>query len=106
MWAALEMLANSCATSVGAETAAKESVGICAQRTNITPDDILSSGVIVEFIVSDRHLCQTHESIQGQYVAITWPNILPPAWACDLTLQQALIGISTNIRLPEVCINQ
>ena len=67
--------------------------------------DLLNGHVAVEFATCDWKLCQTHECTDGMFAPISWPNILPPNWSCEVSVKEALLGISSSVRAPEVCIN-
>ena len=74
--------------------------------SKITADDITAQEVVVEVIVATTRLAQTHEWTSGRYLPISWPNILSPDWSQDLDMQDATMGVSATVRLPDVCINQ
>jgi len=88
------------------DEAAGEACTVAASLGTLTAADLLDSRTAVRFSMAAPQLAQSHEWQNGRYVAITWPNILPPDWACKLTLQQALDSLSASARLPEFCINE
>jgi hypothetical protein len=69
-------------------------------------DDITRAGTVVEFSVAAHCLAQTYEWTEGRYRRISWPNILPPDWSCDMGVEDAMVAISESVRLPDFCINQ
>lgn len=77
-----------------------------APNSALAAGDLISSRTAVRFSLAAPQLAQSHEWRNGGYVPITWPNILPPDWACSLTLQQAVDSLSACARLPEFCINE
>jgi hypothetical protein len=74
--------------------------------SKITADDVTAPGVVVEVLAAGNRLAQTVEWVGGRYAPISWPHILPPDWSHDLDIGAALGGVSSTVRLPDVCINQ
>ena len=77
-----------------------------AELPNASLEDLMAVGVAVKVFVASNRLAQTHEWTNSTYVPISWPNILPPDWSSDLSLDDAMIAVSAHVRLPDVCINQ
>jgi hypothetical protein len=58
-----------------------------------------------EFQISQNHLVQHREWVEGHYVPVRWTNILPPQLAVDMNVRDAVRALSSYPLAPEVCLN-